>query len=42
VREETAFEMSRPVRLAALIVFGQHDGGEWEWDSMRWKERNSR
>jgi hypothetical protein len=39
-REETAFGMSRAVRLAALIVIGQSEGGVWDFENMRWRERN--
>lgn len=39
-REETAFGMSRAVRLAVLIVIGQSEGGVWDFENMRWRERN--
>ena len=39
-REETAFGMSRAVRLAALIVIGQMRGWSWDFENMRWRERN--
>jgi hypothetical protein len=37
--ESTAFGMSRQVRLAALIVIGQSEGGEWDWSEMKWRGR---
>jgi len=36
VPEQTAFGMSRPVRLAAIIVYGQSEGSEWNWSAMEW------
>lgn len=37
--EHVAFGMSRHVRLAALIVLGQSEGGSWDWGAMKWRER---
>jgi hypothetical protein len=37
--EHVAFGMSRRVRLAALIVLGQSDGGQWDYSNMCWAER---
>jgi hypothetical protein len=37
--EQVAFGMSRQVRLAALIVLGQSDGGQWDYANRCWAER---
>jgi hypothetical protein len=37
--EETAFGMSRAVRLASLIVIGQSEGGMWDFEEMKWSEK---
>ncbi len=37
--EATAFGMSRSVRLAALIVLGQYEGGSWDYAAMKWREK---
>jgi hypothetical protein len=37
--ESTAFGMSRAVRLAALIVIGQSEGGVWDYSEMKWQEK---
>lgn len=26
-------------RLAAAVVFGEMDGGLWDWSALRWQER---
>lgn len=36
---EYAFAMDRDERLAWLIVFGQLDGAEWDWNVMTWRPR---
>jgi hypothetical protein len=36
---DRAFAMEADELAAHVIVFGQLDGGEWDWSSMRWKER---
>jgi hypothetical protein len=38
--EKTAFGMRRDIRLAALIVVGTSEGGEWDWTNMKWRERD--
>jgi hypothetical protein len=37
--EQVAFGMSRAVRLAALIVLGQSEGGKWDFENRCWEER---
>ncbi len=34
--------MSMPtmMRKAAVIVFGEFEGGEWNWGNMRWNKRD--
>jgi len=38
VPPDMAFAMKRPMRIAALIVYGEHDGGSWDWGMMRWEK----
>ena len=35
---KTAMAMSPKKRIAMCIVFGQLDGGVWDWSEMRWIE----
>lgn len=37
---DVAFSAEAEWRLAALVVFGQMEGGEWSWDEMRWLEKD--
>jgi hypothetical protein len=39
IPEHVAFGMSRHVRLAALIVLGQAEGGQWDFENMCWDKR---
>lgn len=39
VNEETAWEMSAVERLARCVVFGEFEGGEFDWRRLRWKEK---
>jgi hypothetical protein len=36
---DVAWGMSPARRLATLVVSGELDGGEFDWDRLRWKER---
>jgi len=38
---DLAFAMNHTMRKAAIIVFGQFDGGKWSWDSMNWIEERT-
>ena len=40
MREERAFAMSRAMRLAALIVDGESEGGEFDFETWTWKKRD--
>ena len=31
--------MDAEERLAAVVVFGEFEGGEFEWANLRWKDR---
>jgi hypothetical protein len=31
--------MSRGERLAWIVAFGEAEGGEFDWQAMRWRER---
>lgn len=31
--------MDPAMRLAACVTFGRFDGGEWDWNTLSWKER---
>jgi hypothetical protein len=33
-----AMGMSPTKRLAMCIVFGEQEGGTWDWDEMRWRK----
>lgn len=35
---DLAFAMNHTLRKAAIIVFGQLDGGSWDWDFMNWRD----
>lgn len=37
--EDLAFAMPAYMQRAAIIILGQVEGGDWDWDRMRWKER---
>ena len=36
VDNDLAFAMNHTMRKAALIVFGQFEGGRWNFDTMSW------
>jgi hypothetical protein len=36
---DVAFALDRPRRLAHAIVLGRFHGNEWDWNAMRWKDR---
>lgn len=38
VPEEIAWELTPSERLARIVVFGQLDGGDFDWDRLKWKE----
>ena len=40
IPEFVAFGMSPDVRLAAIIVLGEAEGGTWDWSSMNWQRGN--
>jgi hypothetical protein len=35
---DVAFSLDDNVALAWGIIFGQIDGGKWNWQAMRWEE----
>lgn len=34
---DRAFEMDPIERRAHYVVFGQFEGGKWDWDRQEWK-----
>jgi hypothetical protein len=34
------FTFTTTERIAAGIIFGQFNGGKWDWNSMIWKTEN--
>lgn len=36
---ETAFTMDRVQRFAMAVVFGRFEGNDFDWDTMRYRER---
>jgi hypothetical protein len=36
---DVAFSLPADERLAWVVVFGTLDGGEYDWQALRWKER---
>ena len=39
ISEETAFSLSANVRTAMVIMFGELEGGTFDWNRQRWNER---
>jgi hypothetical protein len=37
---DVAFSVSPDDCMAWLIIFGELDGGKWDWSSMRWSKQN--
>lgn len=37
---DVAFCFEPDERLAAVVVFGELEGSKWDWDEMRWLERD--
>lgn len=38
VAEDVAWGLSPSERLARIVVFGQLDGGEFDWPKLTWKD----
>lgn len=36
---DVAFSVSNDMRVAWLIIFGEIDGGEFDWGAITWKKR---
>lgn len=38
---DVAFSLPPAERLAMVVVFGQFDGGVFDWDTGTWRKRNA-
>jgi hypothetical protein len=36
---DVAFAWDEAFVLAAVVIFGEQEGGEFDWSDMRWKRR---
>jgi len=36
---DVAFGMNDEMRVAHVIVLGEYEGNDWDYNAMRWKER---
>lgn len=36
---DTAFSFDRAWRIASLVVFGEMEGGVFDWPTMQWQKR---
>jgi hypothetical protein len=38
---DVAFSLDDEMRMAWVVIFGTHDGGEFDWTTMSWKKRDA-
>jgi hypothetical protein len=37
---DAAMEMSPARRMAFLVISGEQDGGSFDWDNLRWRDKD--
>jgi hypothetical protein len=37
---DVAFSLPNDMRVAMLIVFGENEGGKFDWAALRWQPRS--